>query len=309
MEGGYGYQHSNTRTSKEIQMIGIAKVCSGIKAICEYVLDHGRGYEVDRNLICGVSHQEISEEFLILQAQNSRAKNKTITVVISPFAEDGRNLSDLGFKEIAKKFLVGLGVDVEKSQHICFAHTDKDHKHLHIILNRVKLDGTMIDDRFIKLRGMLIAHEIALEKGFRSARSVMLETLETQPSMLYGDWRTKKEILFHCRAITEKGVNSLADFATEMSKRGVPIELVTNRNNELQGYRVLHTKTGSSYKASELNREMLLPSLFSKGAVPDPKQKLTRRLQRSFSSYLGGQLLKGLKKLERQTENEREHDR
>ena len=139
-------------------MVGLAKACSGGGALANYVLDENKGYELDRNNLCGLTPKEIVEEFKMIQDLNQRATNKTFSLVLSPDIKDGKNSSDKELKAMTQEYLTKLGIDPEKQQYVAFVHTEKEHKHIHIIANRVEPNGKLISDHHIGKRGQWIAH-------------------------------------------------------------------------------------------------------------------------------------------------------
>ena len=106
-------------------MIGLAKACSGGGGLANYVIDEEKGYELDRNLLCGDNPKEIMEEMKMIQDLNQRASNKTFSMVLSPDIKDGAKLSNKDLKEMTREYLDKLGIDPQKQQYIAFVHTEK----------------------------------------------------------------------------------------------------------------------------------------------------------------------------------------
>lgn len=53
----------------------------------------------------------------------------------------GQNLDGEQWNIAAREFLKGMEIDPDRHQWAGFKHIDRDHEHLHILLNRVPLDG------------------------------------------------------------------------------------------------------------------------------------------------------------------------
>ncbi|WP_218599183.1 relaxase/mobilization nuclease domain-containing protein [Polaribacter sp. NJDZ03] len=146
-------------------MISKAKSCPGGTALFNYVVNDNKGYELLRNNISGVTPKEMFSDMSILQQQNLRCKNNTISIILSPTINDSIKMTNEQLKTLTKDFLKEMDLDPKTNQFIAFVHTEKEHKHIHLILNRVKPDGTLIKDNFISKKAQFVAHEMALKHG------------------------------------------------------------------------------------------------------------------------------------------------
>ncbi|MEW4924141.1 relaxase/mobilization nuclease domain-containing protein [Algibacter sp. 2305UL17-15] len=241
-------------------MISKAKSCPGGTALFHYVVNEDKGYELLRNGLSGVTPKELYSDMAIFQNQNLKCKNNTISIVLSPTIEDSSRMSDYQLKELTKGFLKEMNLDPKSNQFIAFIHTEKDHKHLHILLNRVKSDGKLINDSFISKKAQDAAHKMALEYGWTSAKDIK-ETRE----------REQKEFTKEVRSIIKKAhylvlkgkPKNLVAYQKDMAKFGIQVLPTINKQGNIQGYRFIHDASGTNLKASEVDRNLKLNKLFS----------------------------------------------
>lgn len=243
-------------------MIGLAKACSGGGALANYVLDENKGYELDRNLLCGSTPKEVVEEMKMIQDLNQKATNKTFSLVLSPDVKDGKNLSDDELRAMTKDYMNKLGIDTEKQQYIMFIHSGTKAKHIHIIANRVQANGKLISDNHIGKRAQWIAHEIAKEKGLISAKERMFENMK---NIEKGTDSLKNQIFKKHQEILKQNPKSFENYILLMKEKGLEVKPTINRQGQLQGFRVKDLKTEKEFKASEVNRLMSASNLIKSG--------------------------------------------
>ncbi|MGJ8744423.1 relaxase/mobilization nuclease domain-containing protein [Polaribacter sp.] len=240
-------------------MISKAKSCTGGTALFNYVVNENKGYELLRNNISGMTPKEMFSDFSILQQQNLRCKNNTISIVLSPTINDSIKMTNEQLKILTKDFLKEMDLDPKTNQFIAFVHTEKKHKHVHIILNRVKTDGTLIRDNFISKKAQFVAHEVAIRHGWTSAKELKIKK-EQERKLFYKEVRIaiKKA---HYLVLRMKPKN-LQAYQIEMAKLGIKVNPTINKQGNIQGFRFVHEVSGTDLKASEVDRNLKLNQLF-----------------------------------------------
>lgn len=264
-------------------MIGKAKSCIGGGALANYVLGENKGYELDRNLLCGTTPKEIVEEMKMIQDLNQRAINKTISLVLSPDIKDGKNLSDDELRTMTKDYMNNLGIDTEKQQYIAFVHTEKEHKHIHIIANRVQPNGKLISDNHIGKRAQWIAHEIAKEKGLVSAKERMFENIKNIEKSTDS---LKTEIYKKHQEVLKQNPQSFQNWIKQMDLKGLEVKPTINKQGQIQGFRILDKETKNDFKASEIHRSMSASNLIKSGLKNDLNHNLDTTLKRVQSKQI-----------------------
>ena len=261
-------------------MIGLAKSCSGGGALGNYVIDEEKGYELDRNLLCGTNPKEIMEEMKDIQDLNQRATNKTFSLVLSPDLIEGQKISNKDLKDMTREFLQKLGIDTDEKQYIAFVHTEKEHKHIHVIANRVKSNGQLLPDHHIGKKAQWAAHEIAKDRGLTSAKEKMIEkikVLEVQQENFKG---LRKEIHEkHLLVLKAKPISYTA-YQQGMQKLGIKVETVLNKQGKVQGHKLIDTVSKNVFKASEIHRHLGLSAMMQPLAPFQTALKVVKTLSK-----------------------------
>lgn len=231
-------------------MIAKAKSIShGGKGI-DYALKKENAEIIDKRMVVGDNGQEIKNEFRLFQNLNTRTTNNDISFVLSPEPKDGRKLSNNDFKAISEDFLKKMNLD--KHQAITIKHTDKDHTHLHLFVNRIDTNGKAHNDSFISKKSQTVADTIAQERGLTRARVV-----QAYNQAMHKD--IKMQIFQKHKAVLQHRPRDFKAYSELMQASGAKIIPTINKAHRLQGYRVEFQ--GVNLKATEVNRGMSLSKM------------------------------------------------
>src|SRR5690606_8390858 len=116
---------------------------------------------------------EITKEFRFIQEQNQNCQKNTLSFVLSPTIEDGRSLRQKELREICERFMKEMNLG--ERQAIAFVHQNKDHKHIHLYVNRIDFNGKAYNDSFIGKRSQLSAEKVAGEMYLTTVKQVQVE--------------------------------------------------------------------------------------------------------------------------------------
>ena len=246
-------------------MIGKAKSCIGGFSLFNYVVDDEKGIEILRNNLCGETPIELFQEMKILQNLNQKATNKLISLVLSPHVNDGENLSKKQLENITKEFLKELNIDTEKSQFIAFLHTEKRHRHIHILLNRVDENGKLFQDHHIGKKAQWSAHRVAEKNRLISAKQIRIDKIKDVETIKMDSKNLRKEIYQKHLKVMESTPITMEKYLAEMLKKNIKFIPTINKQGELQGFRVRDMENQGEMKASEVHRNMGLKILLDSG--------------------------------------------
>jgi len=231
-------------------MIAKAKsIAHGAKGI-DYALKKDNAEVIDKRFVIGENGTEIKNEFKIFQELNTRTTNNDLSFVLSPEPKDGKKLSNADFRAISEDFLKKMKLD--KHQAIIVKHSDKDHTHLHLFVNRIDPNGKAYKDSFISKESQTMADKIAQEKGLTRAKVVQAYNQEMTKDL-------RAHIFDKHKAVLQHRPRNFQDYKDLMQSSGIKIIPTINKAERLQGFRLEFQ--GQNFKASDINRNMSLSKM------------------------------------------------
>ncbi|EPG0548403.1 relaxase/mobilization nuclease domain-containing protein, partial [Klebsiella pneumoniae] len=87
------------------------------------------------------------------------------------------HLTDQQWQEIAKDYLKEMNIDIEKHQYICVRHNDTDKEHIHIVANRIGLDGSVwlgqhsAFNTIAACERLEVKHDLTITQGLKGQKS------------------------------------------------------------------------------------------------------------------------------------------
>lgn len=228
-------------------MIGKGKSISHTRASMSYGWNQEKDAEVVlKEFLHGDSPAEITKEFKMLQDQNYHCTKNTLSFVISPTIEDGKRLEAKELKEITERFIKEMNLC--NRQAIAFVHRDKDHKHIHLYVNRIDFKGVAYNDSFIGKRSQLAAEKVAERMQLTTVKQVQFER-----AFNLREIRTEIKRR-HELTLKQFRPRSFDDYIKGMETNGVKVIPTINNQNKLQGFRFEFD--GYNLKGSEVHRNM-----------------------------------------------------
>lgn len=233
-------------------MIGKGKSISHTRASMSYGWNQKKEAEVIlKDYLYGETPAEITEEFRLIQEQNHHCTKNTLSFVISPTIEDGKDLKKKELENITRQFLKEM--ELKERQAIAFVHQDKEHKHIHLYVNRIDFKGQAYNDSFIGKRSQQAAEKTAEQMGLTTVRQVQLEKELNQKEI-------REEIKRrHDLTMKQFQPKSFDDYLKSMEANGVKVIPSINNQNKLQGFRFEFD--GHNLKGSEVHRQMSLGNI------------------------------------------------
>ena len=137
-------------------MIAKCKAIAHGKTALEYIF---RETKLKNKLLiqnlCGDTAERIYKEMSLVNQFNSRCRNKFLRmeIGIAPKDEAGMNWKKL--QGIAYEFVQAM--KLQEHQVVAVTHKDTDNLHIHIIANRMSMNGAVYDTTFVSNKAARVA--------------------------------------------------------------------------------------------------------------------------------------------------------
>ena len=235
----------------------------------EYIFREGKlGRLLALHNLCGETPKEIHEEMKLIGDYNSRCKNRFLRIEIGIAPKDEPQMTFKTLNRLALLFAKQMGLD--DHQWVAVTHKDTDNLHIHIIANRISLEGQVYDTTFVSNRAARVAEELSHKYGLTIAKEVRSVRPHRKAQANPARERTKQQVRNICYALLDKhrgkGLSGHSMFLYELNRSGVTIDRMKNKQGKVYGLKF--TYGDHSFKASEIGRDFgfrTLPKQFETG--------------------------------------------
>jgi hypothetical protein len=238
-------------------MIAKAVKGKGFRGALEYDLSKEQGRVIDTNME-GAGPRELAREFGAIRKLRPNLGRAVLHVSLS--AALGEHLTDAQWCEIGQRYLHGMGLDA--NQYLTTRHTDTDHEHVHLLVNRVRLDGEVTSDSHDYRRHEILMRAIERDFSLQPVRpSIEAERHaatkgEIEQGLRTGVASTRQRLQQLCDGAATTS-RTYSDYAERLEAAGVELVPVT----QLDGAKL----SGLSYR---LDGVMMKGSDLGKGYSP-----------------------------------------
>jgi hypothetical protein len=276
-------------------MIAKAKAISHGKEAINYALKEGKlGKFLASNLLSSDNPNEILKEFEMMQHYNERCKNKFLRFEIGIAPQDEAKLKTNDLRIICKEFAKAMGLS--DNQWFACTHKDTDNLHIHLIANRINMDGDVYQTDFVSNRAAKAAEELSSKMGLTIANEVRGQKQHDKQQMSPERFDIKKRLQdIAYNELRNTANKTPKNFINALRKQGVMVEPVRNKQNKIYGIRFEYE--GQTFKASEIGKEFGLRSLFQHyGKNIDEKPTQPKHFEKSHlnNAHTDSGLLSGL---------------
>jgi len=250
-------------------MIGKVKVNQSFGAMCQYVLQEktpDKGAEVlAAHGVRTDSAAHMAADFDMVRAMRPGLGKAVLHVALAFPVEEKEKVTNEVMGRIAHDYLKGMKIDPENTQWAVVRHQDKTHPHMHLVVNRVDLDGQTVSDQFVRSRsvdvcksieqqyGLIVADQVgrkqALEIGPTPAQAKATTPKEEQSA----EWSRARQDIGRALSYTAGQARSFDELREALRPRGIELELTRRKDGSPAG--VVFAQDGHRVKGSQVGRE------------------------------------------------------
>ena len=228
----------------------IAKIIKGADfgGVINYMLSkqEGKAMVLASNNIGFIDQNLCADEFTLQASMRPNVQKPVCHTILSFSASDAERLTDDVMVKIANEYLEKMGYG--NTQSLIVRHSDRQHPHLHICINRIGNDGKTISDRNEKYRSTKICRELTERYGLTLGEGKKA----VNRHRLRGEDKLRYEIFDAIKAVLPKSKN-WKEFVEDLYKQGITTCFKTKGNTDVvQG--IIFEKEGCSFSGSKIDR-------------------------------------------------------
>ena len=192
------------------------------------------------------SANDIAHDFNLQASMRPNVQKAVCHTILSFSANDAERLTDAMMVKIANEYLEKIGY--ADTQSLIVRHSDRQHPHLHICINRIGNDGKTISDRNEKYRSTKICRELTERYGLTIGEGKQ----KVNRPRLRGKDKLRYEIFDVIKAVLPQSKN-WKDFVEGLEQQGITTHFKTKGNTDVvQG--IIFVKDGCSFSGSKIDR-------------------------------------------------------
>lgn len=217
------------------------------KKIKEY-----KGELIGTNML-GTDSKTLSKEFDLISALKPNVSKAVYHTSLS-IAQD-EQLSNDQFQELGEKYLNKMGFG--NSQYLIYRHTDQEHPHIHLLANRIDMNGDVVSDKWNYKKSEKVVRQLEKEYGLKEViSSDKVEDKALSKGQIENYRRTGQiPVRTQLQIITKEVLAyacSLSDFESKMNQAGANVLFHKNKQGKIFG--ASFELDGVKFKASQLGK-------------------------------------------------------
>ncbi len=253
-----------------------AKRGSGFRGVLDYLCDHDSGHCIGGNM-SSTDPRDLAHEFGV--GRRARPDVRKPVWHMSLRLPAGEKLSEQKWVEIADAFASDMEF-TDKNQRAYFIHNCEAGQHIHIVCNRIGLDGSLWYGQDENLKATKICQNLETRFSLTLTQKPDIDVKTNLPSVRSDKKRRtpkKPEIDKACRTLTRPGRIEIADLVDKalltdhpktpedlkacLSKKGVEVEFFV-KDGETKG--ITFFQNGLKFAGSSLGPDYKFPAIIAR---------------------------------------------
>lgn len=247
-------------------MIAKAIKGKGFRGAVAYDLQKGKSILLDSNMSAKEkgSVSAFAKEFGAIRTLRPQLKKAVCHVSISLHPDE--HLSDNDWCKVAHTWLKDMGFT--DNQYLVSRHADTKHPHIHILVNRIRLDGAVVSDSHDYKRQEAVMRKLEKEFGLMQAKNSK-EVEKSSPKkgeLEQAIRRQEPSVRMLLQEIISNTLSKpmpLNNFIEELQKNKVEVKLNQASTGTISG--ISFSMNGVSFKGSKLGKGFTWNALKQKG--------------------------------------------
>lgn len=228
------------------------KITTGknFKGALNYVLDFknekSKNPEIISTNMGGENIQELSQEFNIVSKSKQNIKKPVYHMSLTLPENDGV-ISKEKWDDIINSHFEKMGIDKNNHQFIAVRHKDTNHDHIHIILNKIGLNGKVYHPQNDVFKIIKSTNELEDQFNLTKTKTFKSDFDDNKETDFKDDIKTQLNAFFK-KKDTDKNTSSFIEF---MKKRRIKLLFnYSKKTDKVSG--LSFSKSNETYKGSDL---------------------------------------------------------
>lgn len=244
-------------------MIGKIIKGTGFRGTLEYNLRQEKGYLLETNM-AGDDPRSLAQEFGQIRALRPNLTRAVCHAMIS--LPPGESLSDAQWRDVSKQFMDHMGFT--ENQYVAVRHTDTEHQHMHLIINRVTLSGEVVSEsqdykrQEVLMQQLEEKYDLTRATPSKEASRKSLSKGEVEHALRTGE-RSVRVRLQNIVSKTLEAVKKLETFTALLARQGVEVRLNQASTGRISG--ISFSLEGVAMKGSDLGKGFTWSALQKQG--------------------------------------------
>jgi len=212
---------------------------NGFNGAISYDMEKDKAEHISQSGVYGTTPDEMAKEMRM--GANMRNLSEPVWHV-SLSLPPGEKATNEQMDTLGRTWLKEMGFDLNKAQFVIVRHKDRPHEHIHITVNRVQLDGSVVDDSFYKWR----SHEACRVAEKAAGLSSFDEYTQSKGGLLHD----LREAVDQAKAVAG---GDLDQFKSSLEAQGLRLVEHRAKTGRMQGVSY-EMPDGRIYKGSALGK-------------------------------------------------------